>query len=110
MEIYEYLTNDFHNPMKDQVVLHAVCNITGIEYKPILQGIRADNISLNICKIFSRYGILKRCTGDIGTCSIMMQELVQYLISEDIITEDQLRAQIQEVWEQLYRKVYPTMP
>ena len=109
MKIYDYLTNDFHNPMKDQVLLHAVCNIIGIGYEPILQGISADNISLRICNVFFRYGVSRRGTGDIGTCSIMMQELIQFLLSKGIITEARLHAQIQEVWERLYREEYGPM-
>ncbi len=102
MDVYSYLTNEWHNCEKDQVVIHAISDLIGMEYNPVLKGVTAFEISFKACSIFQKFGINKCPTNDIGTCSMLTQELVRHLIVSGIITDPQIRAQTQEVWTRLY--------
>ena len=110
MDTYDYLTNEWHNTLKDQVVVHAIFNLLGEKYEPILKGVRMDALSSAIRNRLSKYGVQFPIIRDMGTLSLKCKELAESLIRKGLFTESQLRAQTQELWEQLYRKEYPSMP
>lgn len=44
-----FLTNEWHNNAKDQVVLHAIYNLLSEPYAPVLKGITPNDISTSVC-------------------------------------------------------------
>lgn len=110
MDIYDYLTNKWHNTAKDQVIVHAIFNLLGEEYEPVLHGVRMDVLSSKIRNGLSKYGVQFPIIRDIGTLSLKVKEMAELLISKGLFTEAQLRAQTQELWERLYQQEFPSMP
>lgn len=105
--VYSYLTNKWHNQLKDQVILHAVCNLIQEPYDPCFNGVTAYGISSTACKIFSNYGQSEKTTGDISTCSLMVQNLVSLLIERGIFSESQIQTECARLWTELYQARYP---
>lgn len=82
--------------------MHAICNIINFPYQVIMYGITPNAISLYACKVFHEYGISKTSTGDVGTCSILIQELMNMLIAKGVFTKEQLQAEISKLFETTY--------
>lgn len=101
-----FLTNEWHDNAKDQIVLHALCNLLGTEYIPVMKGITAEKISRSVCKLFSMYGMIKRPTGDIGTSSLLTQELLSMLIDKKIVTAESVQTEIVHLFNTVYDADY----
>lgn len=107
MDVYSFLTNRFHDCTKDQVVVHAICNLTGEQFEPTFKGVTAFSVSRKVCGIFAKHGIMKRSTRDAGTCSLMTQELVVFLIEKGCFSLPQIQGECSRLWTGLYQARYP---
>lgn len=101
-----FLTSNVHNNSKDQVVLHAICNLVAEPYTPILKGVSAVSISSVACKMLSKTGVTKPTTQDIGTCSLLVQELMETLLMKGTFTKDTLQSEINKLFETVYTGDY----
>lgn len=110
MDTYDYLTNEWHNPAKDQVVVHAIFKLLSEEYEPVMKGVRMDVLSSKIRDGLSKYGVRFPIVRDMGSLSLKCKEMAESLIHKGLFTEAQLRAQTQELWERLYQQEFPSMP
>lgn len=97
-----FLANGGYNSAKDQVVLHAICNIVAFPYQPIMNGITPNAISNYACKVFYIYGIRKQTTWDIGNCSVLIRELLNTLVTKGVVTLGQVQAEIDKLFETTY--------
>lgn len=80
----------FHAPTEDQIVLHAINNLLGKEYKPITVGVTPNAISRRICTLLREYGVTARPTGDVGTCSCLLQDLIDLLVGKGVLSLAQI--------------------
>lgn len=106
-DVYAFLTNKFHGILKDQVVVHAVCNLIGESFEPNFKGTNAFIVSQKVCDIFAKYDVTRYKTGDTGTCSIMTQELVSVLIEKGCFSLSQIQDECARLWFELYQAQYP---
>lgn len=74
--VYSYLTNEWHNPLKDQVVLHAIHIILNKPFEPKIKGVSPFYISSITSNLLREKGVIINPTYDIGSCSIMIHKLV----------------------------------
>lgn len=101
-----FLTNEWHNNAKDQVVLHAIYNLLSEPYAPVLKGITPNDISTSVCKLLSKFGVIKSPTGDIGTCSMLVQMLMNLLLDKGYFTNNELQSEIHNLFRTVYNGDY----
>lgn len=101
-----FLTNEWHNNAKDQVVLHAICNLISEPYTPVLSGISSFAVSTTVCRLLSKYGFLTSPTDDIGTCSLLVQKLMNLLIEKGNFSKEQLQLEINRLFHSVYTGDY----
>lgn len=90
----EFLMGGFYNPVKDQVLLHALSNLKSIPYSPVFSGLSADMISSSAQKLYAACDFPQPVTGDIGTCSIGLRSLATTLIRRAEISESELQNEV----------------
>ncbi|MCS2567226.1 hypothetical protein ACIXKX_18600 [Bacteroides fragilis] len=99
----------FHSPTEDQIVLHAICNLLHKEYQPITQGVSAFDISSRICKILAEYEVKVCPTNDLGTCSCILQDLIDLLGERDILSNLQIESECLKVANEYSQDCIPPM-
>ena len=65
--VYSYLTNEWHNPLKDQVVLHAIHIILNKPFEPKIKGVSPFYISSITSNLLREKGVIINPTYDIGS-------------------------------------------
>lgn len=107
--VFRNFRTGFHAPTEDQIVLHAICNLLGKNYIPINKGVTPNEISRRICSVLAEYGIQKRPTGDIGTCSYLLQDLIDYLSENGILPIQRIEDECLKVANEYPQDCIPTM-
>lgn len=98
----DFLMGGFCNPQKDQVLLHALCNLKKIPFTPNMGAESAYSISSKAQPIYTACKFPKAPTGDYGTCSFNLRELASLLISRGEISETQLDDEIVSLMSSVY--------
>ena len=107
--VFRNFREGFHAPTEDQIVLHAICNLLGKEYIPIRKGITPFVISRRICNLLKEYGIHKNPTWDFGTCSYLLQDLIEHLSGNGILPIQQIEAECLKVANEYPQDDIPQM-
>lgn len=101
-----YLADGMYDNAKDQIVLHAVCNLVSEPYVPVLRGITPNAISERACNLLSRLGVVKNPTGDIGTCSALVRSLMNISLDKGLFSKDELQGEVCKLMETTYAGEY----
>lgn len=107
--VFRNFRTGYHAPTEDQIVLHAICNLLGKEYHPVTKGVTPQEISRRICSVLSEYGIQKKPTGDVGTCSHLLQDLIDYLSDNGILPIRQIEDECLKVANEYPQSCIPPM-
>lgn len=99
---YDFLVNGFHNPLKDQVLLHAMSELKGIPYTPVMEGISARLISTKAQVLYSACGCYKPVVGDFGSCSEDMGSVARLLINRGDFSKIEIENKIAILMETVY--------
>lgn len=97
-----FLMGDFCSPVKDQVLLHALCNMKSVPYKPNFGGISAASLSPNVVKLASECGLTVSSTGDFGTGSANVRYIASELLKSGAIVESKLEDEISRLMTTVY--------
>lgn len=90
------------NPVKDQVLLHALSNVLSVPYEPIFKGIMAVNVSNKMQHVCLKYGISKPTTSDNGTCSFNLRDTIGILVSRGEVSESDLENEVAILLKTVY--------
>lgn len=107
--VFRNFREGYHAPTEDQIVLHAICNLLGKEYVPIKQGVTPLAISSRICLLLKEYGIHKNPTWDFGTCSHLLQDLIDHLSGSGILPIQRIEAECLKVADEYPQDCIPPM-
>lgn len=107
MITFDYFVNMWRTPIKDQVLLHAMYNLLGKNYEPILKGIQPNVISARAASLFSEFGIIKHSTGDFYTCSELTRELMSFLITGNLLKKEAFESEVLRLYREVYLPVWP---
>lgn len=108
--IYSYLTNEWHNPLKDQVVLHAIHIILNKPFEPKIKGVSPFYISSITSNLLREKGVIINPTYDIGSCSIMIHKLVCSLCHDNASFLSAIESESEKLWIEFYQDLLPNMP
>lgn len=98
----KFLTGDFCTPVKDQVLLHALCNLKSVPYAPNFGGISAASLSPYVVSLASKCGLGISSTGDYGTGSANVRSIASALLKRGIIVESQLEDEVFRLMTTVY--------
>lgn len=98
----KFLMGDFRNPVKDQVLLHALCNLKSIPYTPNMGGISAESISPDVVRFANACGLSATPTPDFIECSRNVRSLASRLIERGDFGESELDNEIARIMSAVY--------
>lgn len=87
----------FHTSIETQLVTHAIYSLLGEPYEPILKGVQDVSVSSRIRALFRKFGIEKNITGDMGTCSCLLQDLVVYVCDNKALSPSRIETECQRL-------------
>lgn len=90
----DFLMRGFSNPTKDQVLLHALCELKGLSFKACMDGQSAETISAKAQPLYSLCGVDHPATTDYGTCSDSLRSTTAFLINRGDFTESELEDKV----------------
>lgn len=96
------MQRDWYNVAKAQVLLHALANLKGEKYVPVLFGINPPVLNPQAIAIASAYGSEFIPTGDCATFAISVQDLASSLITRGDLSETDLNNEVLSLMASVY--------
>ena len=92
-----------------QIVLHAICNLLHVEFNLKPFGFDTYKVSGVICCELYRYGVHKKATGSYYECSCLLQDLIDIMCDNNVLTIQDIKKETIEVEKKYPPVFYPPM-
>lgn len=99
---FDLLMNDVHGPVKDQVLIHALCELKGLSFNPNLGAISTESLMPKYKEFCNAVGTAGYYLPRDPEFSINMKNIIRSLISRGVLSENDLKNKIAVLMESVY--------
>lgn len=100
---FDFLMNDFCNPHKNQILIHAVCELKGTPYQPNFGAVSTESLLPKFRELCDNFNFAGYSLPRDPEFSYSLRNLIRVLFSRGILSENDLKNKVAFLLNTVYR-------